>query len=87
MSKTKRDWVAIFIELSEEKAFERMMLRGRSDDTPEAIKTRIHAYQQETVKIIDEFEQLGKVKRVNGDDTIENVFANICSVIDSLSVS
>jgi len=77
MEEYKRDFLIIHFELSKEKAVERMKKRaaieGRSDDTVEAMNTRIDAFMNETLPVIKHFESLGKVITVNADDTIENV--------------
>lgn len=77
MQKYGRDFIIIHFELSKEKAIERMLKRaeieGRSDDTVEAMNTRINAFMEETLPAIKHFESMGKVITINADDTIENV--------------
>lgn len=45
----------------------------RSDDTPESIKTRIELYYKETVPVIERYENQGKLKRLDGTASIEEV--------------
>lgn len=77
MEEYQRDYVIIHFELSKEKAIERMKKRaeieGRSDDTIEAMNTRIDAFMNETLPMIKHFEALGKVVTVNADASIEEV--------------
>jgi adenylate kinase family enzyme len=77
MEEYGRDYIIIHFELSKEKAIERMKKRAeiesRSDDTIEAMQTRIEAFMNETLPVIKHFEGLGKVITINADDTIENV--------------
>jgi adenylate kinase len=83
MEEHKRDYVVIHFELSKEKAIERMQKRaaieGRSDDTVEAMKTRIEAFMNETLPVIKHLETLGKVITVNADASIEEVNAELKS--------
>lgn len=83
MEEYKRDFVVIHFELSKEKAVERMMKRAqienRTDDTIEAMNTRIDAFMNETLPVIKHFESLGKVITVNADGTIEDVQAELRS--------
>jgi len=62
MKKYDRDFVIIHLELSKGKAIERMKKRaeieGRSDDTVEAMHTRIEAFMNETLPAIKHFESL-----------------------------
>jgi adenylate kinase len=54
-----RDFVIVHFELSKEKAIERIMDRakkeGRADDNEESIKTRLGAFEQETLPAIKYF--------------------------------
>jgi adenylate kinase family enzyme len=42
------------------------------------MNTRITAFMEETMVVIQHFESLGKVITVNADDTIENIFKETC---------
>lgn len=62
MEEYKRDFLVIHFELSKDKAIERMKKRasieGRTDDTEEAMNTRIDAFMNETLPVIKHFEGL-----------------------------
>jgi len=45
----------------------------RSDDTPEAIKTRLANYHQETQPVIDWYTEEGRMVEVNGEQGLEEV--------------
>lgn len=49
----------IYIELPLDVAVERLLKRGRFDDTPELIKTRINIFKEKTQPILDYFKQKG----------------------------
>jgi adenylate kinase len=54
---------------------------GRSDDTPEAIKTRLQVYQRDTAPLIAHYAQRGVVRRVPGTGTVEDIATEIQRVI------
>ncbi len=53
----------------------------RSDDNPESIKNRLQAYFDETMPVIKHYEKLGKMMKVNGDQSMENVAYDIANLI------
>ncbi len=60
---------------------ERMLKRGRPDDTEEVIRTRFEVYEQETAPVLDFFRERGEVVELNGVGEIEDVQARILSVL------
>ncbi len=57
-------------------------LEHRYDDNIETVNFRIAQYLRETVPVLDEFDKLGKLIRINADQSKENVFSEICQKID-----
>jgi adenylate kinase family enzyme len=74
MLDNNRDFVAIFLDLDEEKAIQRLMLRGRSDDVPSAIRQRIDQYLAETMPVVNYFKSIDKLITVNGDNSVQQVW-------------
>lgn len=72
-----RDIIGIYFELPEEIAIERLLARGRNDDTPESIKKRMARSQEETMPIINFFDSIGKLTKINANDSVENIHANV----------
>ena len=54
----------------------------RDDDKPETIKNRLVAYHQQTEPLIGYYQDKGKLRRVNGDGKLEDVFRNILSSLE-----
>ena len=76
----------IHIEASEEVVAERLLERGRQDDTKEAIAKRFAEYRSTTLPIINDFEQKGvQVHHVNGEGTPEQVHELIKPLIENKS--
>ena len=53
----------------------------RIDDTPEAIRTRLEAYERDTAPLLDFYAQRGLLVTVNGDQPVDQVTADIDVVI------
>ena len=54
----------------------------RSDDMPETISTRLKAYHDQTEPLIGYYTGLGKLRRVNGDNQLEEVFKAILASLE-----
>ena len=61
----------ILLTAPDEVLTERMVSRGRSDDTPEAIRTRLDLYHRETTPLIEHYSD--RVVHVDGVGAIEDV--------------
>ena len=54
----------------------------RSDDQPETIATRLKAYHESTEPLIGYYKGLGKLRTVNGDGQLEEVFKAILATLE-----
>ena len=58
----KYDYV-IYLDVSEEEVIRRLTARGRADDKPEIIKTRLKVFEKETAPLLDYYkDELIKIK-------------------------
>ena len=75
----------LLLDVPEEELVRRLTLRARqenrSDDTPEAIKTRLGVYQRDTAPLVAHFAQRGIVHRVPGTGTIDEIATEAKRVI------
>lgn len=75
----------LLMDVTEEELVRRMRARaqteGRSDDTPEAIATRLQVYQRDTAPLIAHYAQRGIVHRVPGTGTVETIAGEIKRII------
>ena len=60
----------------------RMVLRGRGDDTTEAIERRLALYVKETAPLLEWFAARGLLVEVDGLGSEEEVFGRLVSAID-----
>lgn len=81
MYRYKREMIGIWIDVPKELAVERAMQRGRPDDTKESVEKRINTYYAQTMPTIDYFEHFGKLIKIDGTKTIDEVFAAILQAI------
>lgn len=58
-------------------------LYQRSDDTAEALKTRLDAYKNQTLPILEHYKDKGIVKQVDGGKGITEVWAEVSSKLAS----
>ena len=56
---------------------------GRTDDTPEAIDTRIATYHRETEPIVTHYRAHGNLVGVHGTGTVDQVFAEIQRALET----
>jgi adenylate kinase len=53
----------------------------RADDKPEAIKKRLEEFKKEVIPVINYYKKQGRLIKINGEQSIENVFKDILRVI------
>lgn len=74
----------IEIEMSEAQVEERLLNRGRPDDTNEAIAERFREYRELTMPIIEEFREAGvPVHTINGEGTIEEIHQAVRAILEA----
>lgn len=82
--------VAAMIELDvpEDILMERLINRGkqsgRSDDNEETIRKRLTVYHNQTAPLVDWYKADGTHHRVKGYGEIDDIFADVCRVIDNV---
>ena len=67
----------LLLEVSDGEMMKRLLSRKRADDTEETINNRIEKYHNETVDAIQYYERKGNLFRIDGEQSIEDVFAEI----------
>jgi adenylate kinase len=91
LRETGRELTIVFeLQLSDEACMKRLLrraqLEGRSDDTPEAIRTRLERYHRETEPVIEHYRATGNLVGIHADRSISEVFSEIQEALDHLSV-
>ena len=72
---------AILLEVPRDLILNRLLKRsrelGRADDTPDVIAKRFDVYEDQTRPLIEFYEKLGKVRRVDGVGEVDEVAARV----------
>lgn len=76
----------ITLTVPEEELVQRILSRGegRSDDTPEKVRTRLEVYRNETEPVLNYYKEKGMVTEVDGVGTIDEIFERIKKVLDGI---
>jgi adenylate kinase len=80
--------LVLALEVSQEELVKRLLNRGktsgRSDDTnEEVIRARLKEYEKKTAAVADFYAQFGKVAKVKGEGSIDDIFNQQCAVIEA----
>ncbi len=64
----------------------RAVEENRTDDTPEAIRTRLEIYDRETAPLVEYYRSTrGNVVGIHADKAVETVFAEVRAVLDQVT--
>jgi len=79
----------ISLELPEEEAIKRIILRGESsgriDDNETVAKKRLAVYSEQSLPLLDYYGKQGKVANIDGRPKIEDIFVKISAALDQLN--
>lgn len=75
--------IAVNLDVPVEEVTQRMMARGRSDDTEEAIARRLALYEEQTAPLLDWFAERGLLATVDGLGEENEVFSRLTEAIES----
>ena len=80
--------VMLDLDVPEEELMTRLIKRGqdsgRADDNEETIKKRLVVYNTQTSPLKEFYKGEGKYKHINGQGTMDGIFADICTAVESL---
>jgi adenylate kinase len=81
----------ILLRVSDEVATDRLEARaraeGRADDSPEAIRNRLRLYHELTEQVVDRYQLAGIEVIVDGEQTMDEVFADIQDALEGVAAS
>lgn len=77
----------ILFEVKEDALVDRMLARGRADDTEETIRRRFRIYEEETAPLLDLYKARGLVVEVDGLSDVDEVTERVLEAIDQRSIS
>jgi len=89
LGRNKTICIMVVLEVDEEELIKRLLNRasieGRKDDELHIIENRIKVYQNQTAPVLDYYLKQGKAFKVNGMQTEDEVFKDVCYNIDNFS--
>ncbi|MDQ5820653.1 MAG: adenylate kinase [Actinomycetota bacterium] len=81
--------VVFDLQIDEPTAVERLLGRardeGRTDDTPEAIATRLELFRKKTLPVIEHYRAQGKVVGIHAAGTVNEVFNEIQETLEQVA--
>ena len=82
--------VVFELQLSDDLAVQRLLKRareeGRTDDTPEVIRTRLANYHDKTEPLVEYYRLKGNLVGIHADRSIDQVFSEIQTALDQVAV-
>ncbi len=79
--------MVLALEVNEDELVTRLLKRaleqGRKDDTEEVIKNRLVQYHHHTAPLVEYYRAKNLYKEVHGVGSIDDIFAQLCSVINA----
>ncbi|MGI8688220.1 MAG: adenylate kinase [Thermomicrobiales bacterium] len=80
-SRSEQVGAVIYIDAPRPVLVERIFSRGRADDTREAAEERLRLYEEKTEPLLSLFERRGIIHRINGNQPVEAVTADIIAAL------
>ena len=77
------DRVVVF-EVDEDELSDRMLSRGRADDTAETIRNRFKVYLEQTQSLLDVYEKRGVTVAVDGLGEMDEITERVLEVLESV---
>ena len=74
--------VALELRVDDHEVARRLADRGRADDRPGVIPERLHTYWRKAQPLLDYYKHRGILETVNGEGTVDEVFARIAAVVE-----
>lgn len=71
----------VVLDVPEDELVERLLLRGRADDTDETVRNRLSVYEADTAPLIEFFGDRGIVRVVEGVGDIDDITQRIMTVL------
>ena len=82
--------IVLSLEVDEDELIQRLLKRGevsgRSDDNLEVIESRLRVYHEQTSPLKTFYQNQGKLVKVDGVGSIDDIFASMVSAVDQLFV-
>ena len=71
----------VHMKLDDEEIVQRLLARGRADDTEEVIRNRLEVYRAETAPLIAHYEGMGLLTTIDALGSMDEVFDRIAGAL------
>ena len=75
--------VVFYLDIPEEVLINRLLSRGRKDDTEETIRTRVNIYKKTTEPLIQYFKELSLLEYIDADRDLKTISSDITQKLAS----
>lgn len=86
----KTPTIVLLLEVPEDECVKRLMKRAeqenRTDDTPDAIRTRLALYREKTEPLVEYYRAQGNLVAIHGDRPVDEVFDEIQQALEQAAV-
>ncbi len=73
----------VVLEVDEDALVERLLARGRADDTEETVRNRFKVYQEQTAPLLDVYGRRGLLAHVDGIGTMDEITDRILAALEN----
>lgn len=77
--------IVFYLDISDQEAKNRLLLRNRADDTPKQIDSRLYWYHHETEPLVQHYKKQGKLIKIDANQSVEVIAAQIEDQINKFS--
>lgn len=74
----------LLLEVGKDELLSRLLERGRADDTEETVAKRLDVYLEQTEPLIGYYEERGLLHRINGEQSVDEVFGEIEAAVNEV---
>lgn len=72
---------ALYLQITDDTGFQRLLKRGRTDDDEATIHHRIEVFHVQTDPVIDFYKQQDKLLLINGEQTVHEVSSDVQGIL------
>ena len=76
------DSVVVF-DVDEDALVERLLARGRADDTEETIRNRFKVYQEQTAPLLELYGERGLIVDIDGNGDVDEITQRVLSAVET----
>lgn len=74
----------VHLQVDNEEIVQRLVARGRADDSEDTIRNRLSVFQEQTEPLVEYYEKRGLLKPVAGMGTIDGIFERVQNVLTTV---